>query len=312
MIYPKILFVTNRNDFATDYLILKLRNYDDNIPYLRINSEDIDKLSIKTDLIKSSIITVEDADYDISSLVSGYFRRAPSVFDKPLSDKDTNFINRERRHFLEGFYESLKIKWVNPIFSTYKAERKMYQLSLAKEVGFDIPKTIVTNSPQEIKTFIKNFTCIIKPISNGLIVNDKKIYSIYTSEIKENDINNYSDIYEMPLFIQQKIPKICDIRATVVGNKIFATGIKVHDNQNTDWRYENIKKEYFIHELPNKICNEIYSLHKKLNLVYSAFDFILTTEGQYVFLETNPAGEWVWLEKELNIDISKALLKELL
>ena len=175
MIYPKILFVTNRNDFATDYLILKLRNYDDNIPYLRINSEDIDKLSIKTDLIKSSIITVEDADYDISSLVSGYFRRAPSVFDKPLSDKDTNFINRERRHFLEGFYESLKIKWVNPIFSTYKAERKMYQLSLAKEVGFDIPKTIVTNSPQEIKTFIKNFTCIIKPISNGLIVNDKKI-----------------------------------------------------------------------------------------------------------------------------------------
>ena len=64
--------------------------------------------------------------------------------------------------------------------------------------------------------------------------------------------------------------------------------------------------------MPNKICNEIYSLHKKLNLVYSAFDFILTTEGQYVFLETNPAGEWVWLEKELNIDISKALLKELL
>lgn len=312
MIYPKILFVTNRNDFATDYLIIKLRNYDNHIPYLRLNSEDIDKFSIKTNLSGHSIITVEDVDYNLSNLISGYFRRAPNIFNKPLSYEDNLFIRRERRYFLEGFYESLNIKWVNPIFSTYKAERKMYQLYLANKCGFNTPKTLVTNCPQEIITFIKNFKCIIKPISNGLIANENGIYSIYTSEIKENDINKNAEIYEMPLFIQQEIPKSYDVRVTVVGDEIFATGIKVHDNYNTDWRDENVEKEYFTIELPQEICNKIYLLHRKLNLVYSAFDFIYTPDGEYVFLETNPAGEWVWLEKELNINISKALIKVLL
>jgi glutathione synthase/RimK-type ligase-like ATP-grasp enzyme len=50
----------------------------------------------------------------------------------------------------------------------------------------------------------------------------------------------------------------------------------------------------------------------QLGLVYSAIDLILTPEGEYVFLEINPVGEWGWLEKEIGLNISGSLINELL
>ena len=96
-----------------------------------------------------------DYKYNFRDLHSVYFRRAPTIFPNCQNLDDTNFINGERRDFLEGLYLALNCKWINPLFSTYKAERKIYQLSVAKEVGFKIPNTILSNDPKQITNFIK-------------------------------------------------------------------------------------------------------------------------------------------------------------
>ena len=43
---------------------------------------------------------------------------------------------------------------------------------------------------------------------------------------------------------------------------------------------------------------------KKLNLNFGALDFIRATNGDYVFLEVNPCGEWGMLQKTLNYPIT--------
>ena len=43
-----------------------------------------------------------------------------------------------------------------------------------------------------------------------------------------------------------------------------------------------------------------------------AFDFIVTPEDKWVFLEVNPNGQWLWLEQSLNLDISKKILDNLI
>ena len=119
-------------------------------------------------------------------------------------------------------------------------------------------------------------------------------------------------IFESPVLIQNKIEKYRDIRATVIGKQIFTVEIETNDIDRTDWRKPNLLKDYKEHKLPDDLQTLIFELHKKLDLVYSAFDFILTPKGEYYFLETNPAGEWVWLERELNLPISDAIISELL
>lgn len=306
---PRVLFVTNKDDFACDYLIYKFM--DKNIPYLRLNSEDITEVSLS---YRPTHIEVRygEITYDLSHVKSVYFRRAPTIFPPALNEMDTQFINRERRDFFEGLYCSLDAKWINPMFATYQAERKLLQLKVAEKLGLNIPQTIITNDPADILDFVKGRDCIIKPISHGLQVTESNIYSIYTSELSSLESLRIDRLMESPVFIQEKISNYRDIRVTVVASHVFAVEIEKNDTDNVDWRAPDIVKGYRKHILPDKIINQIHSIHNELNLTYSAFDFILTPNDNYVFLETNPAGEWVWLEKELDLNISDAIINELL
>lgn len=127
IIFPRVLFVTNKEDLAVDYLIYKAKNK--KIQYLRLNSEDIIECTLTFNL-DGIIVKYDDYEYRLDNLHSIYLRRAPSVFPSCQEIEDTNFINSERRDFLEGIYLSLNCKWVNPLFTTYKSERKLYQLSI--------------------------------------------------------------------------------------------------------------------------------------------------------------------------------------
>ena len=46
-----------------------------------------------------------------------------------------------------------------------------------------------------------------------------------------------------------------------------------------------------------------------LNLEYGAIDLIKDRNGNYIFLEINPAGEWAWLENDLGLPISDSFIK---
>ena len=43
-----------------------------------------------------------------------------------------------------------------------------------------------------------------------------------------------------------------------------------------------------------------------------AYDFIVNPKGEYFFLEVNPAGQWLWMEEKLNLNISKSIAEALM
>ena len=145
ILQPEVLFVTNKDDLAIDFLIYKFK--DNKIPYLRINSEDIIHCSMTWDFSSGIRLSFEDFQYSFERLNSVYFRRAPSIFPDTINPNDTPFINGERRDFFEGLYMSLPAKWINPVFATYISEKKLFQLNTAKSIGFNVPNTIVSNNP---------------------------------------------------------------------------------------------------------------------------------------------------------------------
>ena len=46
-------------------------------------------------------------------------------------------------------------------------------------------------------------------------------------------------------------------------------------------------------------------------LIYGAFDCIVTPEGRHVFLEVNPAGQYLWVEAATKLPITAAIVDEL-
>jgi len=44
---------------------------------------------------------------------------------------------------------------------------------------------------------------------------------------------------------------------------------------------------------------------------FAAIDLVLTPDNRYVFLESNPNGEWLWIEDALGYPISDAIVRYL-
>lgn len=309
----KTLFLTNRDDLSVEYLIEKFRQKTDQ--YLRINSEDLGLLEFDVDPAGSIGCEVEGQFYDLTNIRSVLFKRVPSKFNTPLTDEDRPYLNNERKHFLEGLYLTFsQAKWVNPMFATHIAERKIYQLFTASRMGLDTPKSIVTNKYSKAIQFLQqNTLAIIKPVSNGLQVVKDTTYSIYTTDITAEIFASLelSEVFETPVYLQEKIKNAADIRVTIVGRHVFAVRI-TKEGDEVDWRKPDIIKQYAVIQLPERLQALLLELNTFFGMVYSAIDLILTPEGKYVFLEINPVGEWVWLEHELGIDISGKLIQELL
>lgn len=310
----EILFITNKEDISVDYLISKLKLKTKK--FLRIDSEDINKIDFNINPKGEFLIKINSKTYNLKSVRSVVFKRTPTKFDFNKDDSNQKYLNNERKHFFEGLYLCLKdAKWINPMFATHIAERKIFQLNQAKILGLQTPESIITNNSLTAHKFLQQHQkSIIKPISNGLQVVNNDIYSIYTSEIKKDFFSLYkeSELFETPIFLQEKIKNKSDIRVVIINKNIFTVRIDKNDKSEVDWRKPEILKTYSKINLPKKLSNLLIRLNKSFGLIYSAIDLIETPKGEFIFLEINPVGEWVWLESELDLNISETLLNEML
>ncbi len=317
-----VLLITNKEDITTDFIVNELN--DRGIGYYRFNTEDFpSKINLSLNF-KNKIFKIIDFDYKrvikIKDIISVYFRR-PKISEIRRgfnTEGEKKFLKSEIAFTLEGIYKLLENKfWINPIFPIREAENKIYQLKIAKEVGFKIPPSIFTNDIKDAKEFIldNENDCVIKPIRSGLIDDLEKPKIIFTSLLTDKQINSLNRVRLCPTFIQKKISKIADIRITVVGNKVFAALIdsQAFNETEIDWRKgENIPLKYKKYKLPYDIEEKCKSLTKKLNLIFSAIDLILSKKKEFIFLEINPNGQWAWIEKKLNYAISKEIVNLLI
>jgi D-alanine-D-alanine ligase-like ATP-grasp enzyme len=64
-------------------------------------------------------------------------------------------------------------------------------------------------------------------------------------------------------------------------------------------------------ELPACLSKLLLEYMRRLELTYGAIDMRMTPQGEYVFLEINPAGQWQFIEQQTKQPITKALADEL-
>jgi glutathione synthase/RimK-type ligase-like ATP-grasp enzyme len=134
--------------------------------------------------------------------------------------------------------------------------------------------------------------------------------------LDDNDIACLDSLRACPLTIQDYIEKAYELRVTVVGNRVFACKI---DSQQAggatavDWRRYNIPKTpHSRYDLPASLREKLFSFHSYFGLTASSFDMVRSREGDFVFLETNPYGQWLWIEDLTGLPITAAITDALL
>lgn len=302
-----ILIITHKTDFTADFVVNKINQRE--IAYRRLNCEDLlsSEFSIKfADGFRYSILGE-------SNYKSVWFRRTKLPEIKGLSKEETVYTLSELDGFFKNLFSILPAKWLSSPAAVYKAENKLLQLKTAQQLGFVIPKTLVTNSKEELKEFYKanNRDIIIKPISQTRISNQENSAFIFTNPVSQNMMEQIEQFDLTPCIFQRNIPKEYEIRATVVGEKVFAAAVysQSDDDTKNDWRRKRLK--FVETQIPPEIQNLCMRLLKELNLGFGAIDLIKTPSGEYVFLEINPNGQWAWIESQTGQKISDAIIEYL-
>lgn len=314
-----LLIITNKTDLTCDYLILRL--IERGISYLRLNTEEYGErfeinLSFSNNF-NSAFLKFEGKEININEITGVYFRRPglPNL-EKILPYAEIKFAEREMETLFSGFFRLLgSKKWLNHPKYIFGANNKIEQLFVAEQIGFTIPNTIITKEESMIRLFIeKEKNVIAKAIKHGFYTYEDKLYLAFTQEVNENYLTNIEDYLSVPMIFQNKIDKDYDIRINVIGNKVFAAAILSQENEisKIDWRVWDVCEKFEMRHMPIKLPSEIeewcIAINKYFNLNFSAIDMVLDREGNYIFLELNPNGQWAWIEEKLKYPLRDTII----
>lgn len=235
-----------------------------------------------------------------------------------LEEHFRDYCVRESMAALTGFWDGLRdARWINHHYANYMAEDKIRQLRVASAVGLTLPRTLVSNRPAEVREFFyrvesRMVAKLLKPLSKSM---GKAPVFVRTSMVAESDLEGLDSLRFCPMVFQENIPKACELRICLVADKAFVGALDASQSREgtTDWRIAEPGEVSWKNDtVPDDVLNKLRSLMKSLELINGAVDMIRTPEGEHVFLEINPAGEWGMLERDLHLPISEAIADALL
>jgi MvdC family ATP-grasp ribosomal peptide maturase len=226
---------------------------------------------------------------------------------------------RESRAAFEGFLDGLDAagcRFINPLDAERAAHNKLYQLRLARALGLEVPRTLVTNDPARVRAFFEQVrgrlvAKLLTPLSQSM---DGSQPFVYTSAIGPEHLEALEELRHCPMVFQERIDKARELRVAVVGGRCFVGAIDASSSVTgqVDWRRAGPTECHWEPgELPAEVAARLEQLVAALGLVYGAVDLIVTPDGRHVFLEVNPGGEWGMLEHELGLPIAAALAETL-
>ena len=242
--------------------------------------------------------------------------RAPQP-DLRLANADLrDYVSRETEDTWHGVLAINDCFWVPaPRWDELRALSKPLQLALAAELGFDIPPTLITNSPDAVLEFrhAQPAPLISKTVHNRLLpVDASSVYTAYaiTETIANRDLGDVDAIRSCPVTFQPYVDKHVELRVTIVGDRVFSAAIDSQWTNRTrrDWRRADPHHQRFaVHDLPAAVAERALALAKRLRLNLAGLDLILTRDGRYVFLEINPNGTWYWVQLGTGLPIAAAV-----
>lgn len=312
-----VLIITASFDPQADLLLAELRRR--NIPCVRWNTYEFPLSSVLTYHASNDRFTTEIASdgrtINFDSIGSIWWQwDKPAGFPAEINAAELLFAEREAELAVNALPTIGKFTWINHPTCERLANSKPAQLFTARRVGLEIPPTVITNDPEEVRQFITTARrqVVYKSLSPPRNLAPDK--ALFTGLVTDETLANLDLIRITPGIFQERIEKSYELRITVIGTRIFAVKIDSQSLAATqlDWRHAQHEVPYQVVTLPNEITAKINGFMKSLGLVYGAFDFIVTPDGRHVFLEVNPGGAYMWVEAATGLAITPAIADALI
>lgn len=166
----------------------------------------------------------------------------PSLPPPGVDDEGViNYVRDEMRELMGFLPMDARVPWINNPDENRRHQRKFPQLRLARSLGLRVPRSIITNDPEQAGEFFK--TCpngvICKPMLMGSHYVEGEHHVAYTRPVPPSEFAALRDSISLcPTYLQEAIAKDHELRVTIIGDELFCCRI---DSQGVsgaeqDWR----------------------------------------------------------------------------
>jgi glutathione synthase/RimK-type ligase-like ATP-grasp enzyme len=181
---------------------------------------------------------------------------------------------------------------------------KPYQLWVAQQSGFDVPRTLISNDANAVRRFYGKIRT-----EGGEVVYKHATAAagigIPTRLLDDSDINRLGALQFAPAIFQERIRGGVDLRVTVLGKQVFVS----------EWRPASLDvnvidirdredARMWAADCPDSLRASL--LQSILGLTFGVYDLKCNSEGRPFFLEVNPSGQWLDQELDASHRISEA------
>ncbi|WP_063043282.1 hypothetical protein [Nocardia pseudovaccinii] len=235
---------------------------------------------------------------------SVWWRRPhPAQVPAGVRASDDAYRQAECDGFIQGLLWSIPAYWVNDPGADRTASRKIVQLETARRAGFVIPETLITNDPDEARSFVesRSGSVVYKRTGTG------RAEFAETRLITRVDFGRLAGIRSAPTTFQDYVEARCDLRVVWMDGVEWAVRI---DSQSGVGRVDSrldTTVDFVPEHLPASVSKSLATLMGALGLSFGVLDLRLGLDGEYYFLEVNPQGQFAYLEIKTGLPMFRSL-----
>ncbi len=332
-----ILIFSISNDYATAEVIKRLKHLDQEV--VRINRDDnvykFYKITDKEILFKN---LKQQKTYNLLDAKSCWWRRTGLSKNHFLLDKKRisfkangfnldslingswNLTSTETNDLIDFIQTKIYQTCTINIGSPWRYDlNKLKVLRIAEKYGLDTPKyEIISNLNQIVHNDFSTDKFVTKAICEGVYKTiDKHHFYSYTESYNIEDFSEgKNNISIFPSLIMEQIEKTMEIRSFFLAGSFYSMEIFSQANEQTkvDFRKYDSEKpnkcEPF--QLPETIEKKLKKVFEELDLNCGSIDLIIDNNGNYVFLEINPVGQYNMTSDPCNYNIDNVIANYLI
>jgi glutathione synthase/RimK-type ligase-like ATP-grasp enzyme len=155
----------------------------------------------------------------------------------------------------------------------------------------------------------------VKPFSQVVLTN-LETHAIYSQVFDIEELSHHApSLARCPIYTQQYVEKRFEHRAMVIGDQVLNCRMDTQASERTRIDFRRYDFAAVRHEpcaLPSDIEAKLLAFMSAAELRYGAIDLIETPDGDFVFLEVNPSGQWEWISHFAGLDIPSAVARLLI
>lgn len=297
-----VLILARQFDPTADAVVTAL--HDRNVPVFRTDLSDFpSRLRLQAELAGGRWTgTLSTAHRQVQLVeVRSIWHRNPTTYRFPaaMTAEEQDFAHREAKLGLGGVLASLDVLWANHPNRCADAIYKPYQWKVAAQCGLQVAETMITNCPGSAMEFMERAPTetITKALGPVGITEAGVTMVAYTRRVDAKDLAEPHAVSATATTLQRFVPKHHEVRLTVIGDRWFPVAIHAHtDDGRIDWRSDPTRLSYDLVSVPDAVASGVSAYMRRMDLTYTAVDFIVTPDDRWVMLEANTGPQFAWLE----------------